>query len=102
MGKCLAILLHFFMLWSAPAQVVALPEYRAWMARFSAATTHIVAAAGGGDGQAVMLASAVLQVRLAEAAFMTTCSCIEGFTKALPNRVFIHSYALNTSRLSLY
>ena len=47
-----------------PAQVVALPEYRAWMARFSAATTHVVAAAGGGDGQAVMLASAVLQARL--------------------------------------
>ncbi|KAK9821939.1 hypothetical protein WJX81_005595 [Elliptochloris bilobata] len=48
----------------APAEVVALPEYRAWMARFSAATTHIVAAAGGGGGQAVMLASAVLQARL--------------------------------------
>lgn len=53
-----------FMRWSAPAQVVALPEYRAWMARFSAATTHVVAAAGGGGGQAVMLASAVLQARL--------------------------------------
>ncbi len=45
------------------AQVVALPEYRSWMARFSPATKHIVAAAGGGGGQAVMLSSALLQAR---------------------------------------
>lgn len=45
------------------AQVVALPDYRAWMARFSDSTTHIVTAAGGGDGHAVMKASALMQAR---------------------------------------